>query len=45
MGYIKHKCSKCGSGNLTPIDKKGDTCRFICEDCRAETKRVVYYRR
>ena len=45
MPYIKYKCDNCGGENLTPFDKKGDTCIFICEDCGKETDRVVYYRK
>ena len=43
MGYIKHRCPQCGSHNLTPFDKRGNACKYICEECGTITDRLVYY--
>lgn len=47
MGYIRNKCPKCSSGNITPYDKrkvgKNSVCKYICEDCGEKIGDTVYY--
>ena len=43
--YINYNCLKCNSSNLTPINKMGDTCRFVCENCGHTTERLIYYKK
>lgn len=49
MGYIKNKCPKCGSSNITPFNKrqmgKKDVCQYVCEDCGKVTGDMAYYER
>ncbi len=46
MKYQRFKCEVCGSGNLTPINKRQvgrqSFCAFVCEGCGRTTDTVAY---
>lgn len=45
--WIQHKCSKCGSHNITPMGKRqaGATsvCYYLCEECGYSPPDLVIY--